>query len=67
MSYDTFLERLMPKNNLLRIVPRKIVLTRIRINLKQTEKSFKLSYNQITAFTRDRKGIYYTAFLSFGN
>ena len=67
MSYYTFLERLMPKNNLLRIVPRKIVLTRIRINLKQTEKSFKLSYNQITAFTMDRKCIYYTAFLSFGN
>ena len=50
MSYDTFLERLMPKNNLLRIVPRKIVLTRIRINLKQTEKSFKLSYNPDNRF-----------------
>lgn len=50
MSYDTFLERLMPKNNLLRIVPRKIVLTRIRINLKQTEKSFKLSCNPDNRF-----------------
>lgn len=50
MSYDTFLERFMPKNNLLRIVPRKIVLTRIRINLKHPEKSYKLSYNPDNRF-----------------